>query len=186
MDDFEVFLKDHEQGLRRAVAQRVSRDVSARMTLFNEVPWNSDGFYAARSNSDLIDGGVPVGARELAFPVPADCPYWSDAQDFFGGGIVRALLRRAWLDVPNPDQKTTLHFMVCEAVDSGWIDTVSVFLGPERMHLASLEKVDGRVRLFWRARETMGVGRLVIECPSVGSSERWGRFSIVVTNPVWV
>ena len=67
MDDLEAFLVRQERDLRREVTQRVFHDAHARMTLSNMRAWNTDGFYAARSPDELIEGGIAVDDFERTF-----------------------------------------------------------------------------------------------------------------------
>lgn len=185
MDDLEAFLVRQERDLRREVTQRVFHDAHARMTLSNMRAWNTDGFYAARSPDELIEGGIAVDDFERTFPVPADCAQWCNAQRVMGV-VQRAFVRRAWMDVPNEGQGSTLLLVVSEAAISDWIDKVVVFSGMERMYLAGHEQKEGGAYLFWQMQGASLDSRLTIECATLGESELWGRFSIAVTMPTWV
>lgn len=185
MDDFESFLVRHERDLRREVAQRAFHEAHARMTLSNMCTWNTDGFYAARTPDELIAGGVAVDDLERAFPVPADCPQWSNAQRIMGV-VQRALVRRGWLHVPYESQGSTLRLVVTEAAMPDWIDKVIVVSGVERMDLARLEQNQAAVTMFWQMQGGCPDTHVSIECPALSESPRWGRFSLVMTKPTWV
>ena len=123
--------------------------------------------------------------RATSFPVPADCAQWCNAQRVMGV-VQRAFVRRAWMDVPNEGQGSTLLLVVSEAAISDWIDKVVVFSGMERMYLAGHEQKEGGAYLFWQMQGASLDSRLTIECATLGESELWGRFSIAVTMPTWV
>jgi hypothetical protein len=151
MDDFESFLGMRTRDLRREVAQRVFHDAHVRMTLSNMCAWNTDGFYAARSLDELIAGGITVDDLEHAFPVPADCPQWSNAQ-LVMGVVQRALVRRGWLDIANEGRGSTLRLVVSELAMLDWIDKMVVVSGGERMYLARFEQHLTATCMFWKMR----------------------------------
>lgn len=185
IDDFHALLAEHERSLRQEVASSVTHDVLTRMTLGNHCPWNSDGFYLARSSHDLVRAGVPVSEHEIAFPVPEDCPFWGQAQckdDL----VLRAMLRRSWVDIPNPDKRNELLLIVCDAADPAFIASTTLTYGTEELHLTRQEYSNGRTLLFWKGDLSVPAERLTINCKTTGASSTWGRFSLVVAKPVWI
>jgi len=185
MDNFHTILAEHERALRKAVKNNVTNEALSRMTLGNHRLWNSDGFYSPRSSLDLIRAGIPVSEHEIAFPVPEDCPYWGQAQ-LKDDLVQRAMLRRTWVDIPNPDHRTELLLIVCDAADPVFITSTTMISGKEKLHLTRQEFSNGRTLLFWKGNSPVLAERLTIDCQINRVSSTWGRFSLVVAKPVWI
>ena len=187
MDNFNSFIFSKEQEAKEAIAKRIAGEAFACMSMQNHSQWNTDGFYAPRSIAELLLSGIPLAQEDVYFPVPADCPYWARAV-LAGDLVARPFFRRAWFDLDHAGKAGVVTFFVIEAAESNWLDQFNCRLGAETLKLSRVMATDSGTQLSWSVPEgnQAEMDRLSMDCPIVGSSDKWGRFSLVVTKPHWV
>lgn len=187
MGNLSSLIEKQECEMRKVISKAVANEALGLMSLQNHVHWNNDGFYGPRSTTELMQFGIPVGEAERAFVVPSNCPYWGDAVVHLGEVTVRPFLRRAWLEIGIESGSRALSFQVVDAAVEDWMGRIICSIGGDVLKLSQAVIHDGITHLTWSVPDDPRMDNLlVVECPSVVTSDIWGRFSIAMTKPIWI
>lgn len=175
-----------EGRVRAEVAKAFTDLVFTSLSPGNTQQWNSDGFYTARSASELAQHGFVPSPLERGFPVSPDCPYWSAA---FAEGphVFRGFLRHAWMPMPERAGSGVLAFAVHGAsapegfeVSAG--DTLLEAVPQPVAHPCAPDLL----LLLWRLGEADPLGELHLKSSApVVQDPKLGRVSAVVGRPFW-
>lgn len=149
------------------------------------------GWYGIAQAHELAAMGYPVSRLELEYPVPAECPWWHDAEvDGRDGRLFRFFARNAWL-VLSFAGRGRLEVVVPHGLNGAAMDSLRVLLnGVERVASRSFDR-HGRRVLRFNARFTPG-DVLRFECdvadvpahlyPAASDAR---LLSVAIARPTW-
>lgn len=168
-----------EEHMKAELARTFITHAYSKLSPANEEPWNRDGFYTARHAHELASHGFLLAQEERDFPVPADCPYWSNpfVED---QRVFRGFLRHAWLELPEVPAGAVLAVptSVEHEVLSASID--GIVLSPFGKTFGSLQA------LLWTQGECPSQGVLHLRASSPVALTQHGRISCIVGKPFWL
>lgn len=177
-----------EARMRAEVAKAFTDLVFTSLSPGNTQQWNCDGFYTAKSASELAQHGFVPPPLERDFAVSPDCPYWSAA---FAQGphVFRGFLRHAWMPMPEVAGSDLLAFAVAD-VGVGGPEVIEVSVGGtvlEPVLEPMAHPCDPNLSLLlWRLGDADPLGELHLRSSApVVQDPKLGRVSAVVGRPFW-